>query len=115
MNMKPSIQTGEFWLYLIFGLIAVWMQKKGLKVEDLAAAGKQVVDSLGGMPTVSLVLFPAFYGAKRTFLKWQQMKFETAVQVAQAQNCAAIPSVPTPPPATEPLPAPKVANGQSKL
>lgn len=89
--MKPSFQTGEFWMYLLFGLLAFYLNSKGIKLADVEKQGADLVNSLGGFSNVSLVVFPALFAIKQSLLKWQKMKFDTQIEIAKVQAPAAAP------------------------
>ena len=83
MDLKPSYQTGEFWMYIVFGLLGFYLQSKGIALQDVIDKGKAAVDAMGGYQGLSMIIFPLLYGAKRTWLKQQALKFDADVKKAQ--------------------------------
>lgn len=80
--MKPSYQTGEFWLYVVFGIIAVYLKRYNVDIDDVVNQGAELVKSMGGADSVMVLIVPFIYGAKRMALKAWQAKLDAQVSIA---------------------------------
>lgn len=85
-EMKPSVLTGELWMYVAFGIAAVWMKSHDIDIRELKRQGSELVETMGGWDTISIMAPAIIFGTKRMLLKGWQAYLDMKTSVAAIQN-----------------------------
>ena len=84
--LKPSALTGEYWLYIGVGLVMLYLESKGISVEQLQQRGKDIIDQAGGVKHLEFVLLAAIYALKRSVLKWREMHYKATIELEKIRQ-----------------------------
>jgi len=87
--IKPSYQTGEFWLYILAGCATVYLESRGMTVDDLTKKGAVFVTSVVNDPTFgkyALVVLAGFFGITRNSLKKKELEMKRDVELSKIKQ-----------------------------
>lgn len=86
-DLKPSLKSGEFWLYAVVIVGLFYLNGKGVTPGKIASYGQLLVVKFEEYTTtVGPVALAVIFAAKRTYLKYQQMKNEVKLELAKSKG-----------------------------
>jgi len=73
-SLKTSFLTGEFWMFLLAGMVMLYLDSKGMTVDDLAKRGDVFVAKVQEAASeYKYIIMATIFGVKRMMAKITQM------------------------------------------
>lgn len=86
-DLKPSLKSGEFWLYAVAIIGLLYLNGKGVTPGTIADHGQVLVVKLEEYTTtIGPIVLTIAFAAKRTYLKFQQMKNEVTLEIEKTKG-----------------------------
>lgn len=84
--LKPSFKTGEFWIYVAFGLVVIYLKKHDIQLQELKETGESFVKAMGGMDTLEVLAPAILFGTKRIIQKIIHDYYIMRIKIAAIQQ-----------------------------